>query len=215
MGLDAHDSRLVLIAGASSDSGRAVAAALVAGGAKVIAVGSDQRRLADTPAAARYECDLSSATSVETLASRVHDEHGPVDGVVHLVGGWRAGRADDDWAWLESRVVETFRNTSRAFHDDLAASSAGRLVMVSSTAVEKPTWSNANYSAAKAAAEAWALSAASGFAKGGSAASIIFVVRSLGTGEGDTTVETLAARVATVWDTPAAELNGARISLVP
>jgi NAD(P)-dependent dehydrogenase (short-subunit alcohol dehydrogenase family) len=188
-----------------------VSSALTDAGARVLAVGSSMRRLADTTAAARYECDLSSPSGVDSLASRIHAEHGPIDGVVHLVGGWRAGRADDDWAWLESRLVETFRNTSRAFYEDLKASSAGRLVMVSSTAVGAPTWGSANYSAAKAAAEAWSASAASGFAKGGTAASVILVVRSLGA-EG-TSVQDLAARISTLWGEPAAELNGTRITL--
>lgn len=209
------NDRLVLIAGASSDSGRAVATQLMADGARVIAVGSDRRRLANTPATARYECDLSSASAVDTMATRIRDEHGALDGLVHLVGGWRAGRADDDWAWLESRIVETFRNASRTFYDDLSQSSCGRLVMVSSTAVQSPTWSNANYVAAKSAAEAWAFSAASGFAKGGSAASVILVVRSLGDTDGATPVAALSTRVATLWDEPAAELNGVRIPLAP
>lgn len=208
-------ARLILIAGASSDSGRAVASRLMDDGARVIAVGSRLRRLADTPATARYECDLSSASAVDTMAGRIREEHGSIDGLVHLVGGWRAGRSDDDWAWLESRVVETFRNTSRAFYDDLSASTAGRLVMVSSTAVDKPTWSNANYAAAKAAAEAWARSAASGFAKAGTAASVILAVRALGDDDGSTPVDALAARIARLWDEPAADLNGARIPLVP
>lgn len=208
-------TRLILIAGASSDSGHAVATRLMDAGNRVIAVGSRLRRLSDTPATARYECDLSSASAVDMLAERVREEHGRLDGLVHLVGGWRAGRADDDWSWLMSRVVETLRNTSRAFYDDLAASQAGRLVMVSSTTVEKPTWSNANYAAAKAAAEAWARAAASGFAKGGVAASVILAVRSLGEAEGDTSVDALADRIATLWDEPAADLNGARITLRP
>lgn len=204
-------NRLILVAGASSDSGRAVATRLTDAGARVLAVSSRLRRLAETPAVSRYECDLSSPSGVDRLASRIHSEHGPVDGVVHLVGGWRAGRADDDWAWLESRVVETFRNTSRTFFEDLASSSAGRLVMISSTVVQSPTWSNANYAAAKSAAEAWGRGAASGFAKGGRAASVILVVRSLG--HDGTPVATLADRIATLWDEPAAELNGARIDL--
>lgn len=206
-------NRLVLVAGASSDSGRAVATALTDGGARVLAVGSSLRRLAETPAVSRYECDLSSWSRVTGLAERIHAEYGPIDGVVHLVGGWRAGRADDDWSWLQSRIVETFRNTSRAFYEDIAASTAGRLVMVSSTSVEKPGWGGANYAASKAAAEAWADSAAAGFAKGGSAASVILVVRSLGHGEDSTSVETLASRVATLWDEPASDLNGARLRL--
>ena len=204
-------NRLVLVAGASNDSGRAVATRLTDAGARVLAVGSDLRRLAETPAVSRYECDLASPRGVDSLASRIHAEHGPIDGVVHLVGGWRAGRADDDWAWLESRVVETFRNTSRAFFEDLKASPAGRLVMVSSTSVEVPTWSNANYVAAKSAAEAWARSAASGFAKGGTAASVILAVGSLG--PDGTPVGVLADRIVTLWDEPATELNGARFTL--
>lgn len=212
VGLDKLDQRLVLIAGASSESGRAVASTLTDAGARVILVGSSLRRLADIPAVARYECDLSSASRVESLASRIHSEHGTIDGLVHLVGGWRAGRADDDWAWLFSRVVETFRITSRTFFDDLVASEAGRLVMVSSTAVRAPSWGNANYIAAKAAAEAWALSAAAGFgAKAPAAASVILAVRSLG--ESGTPVEKLATRIATLWGEPASELNGARIDL--
>lgn len=203
--------RLILVAGASNDSGRAVARRLLDDGARVIAVGSDQRRLADVSATARYECDLSSASAVELLAGRIRAEHGPLDGVVHLVGGWRAGRADDDWVWLVSRVVETFRNVSRTFFPDLAAAAAGRLVMVSSTAVDSPTWSNANYVTAKAAAETWARAAASAFAKGGTAASVILAVRSLGP-EG-TSVEALAERIADLWARPAAELNGARLTL--
>ncbi len=206
-------SRLILVAGASSDSGRAVATALTDAGDRVLAVGTRMRHLAETPALSRYECDLSGASRVAGLAERIHSEHGSIDGVVHLVGGWRAGRADDDWAWLQSRVVETFRNTSRAFYEDLVASRAGRLVMVSSTAVEKPTWGNANYAAAKAAAEAWAEAAASGFAKGGTAASVILVVRALGSTDGATSHAALATRVATLWDEPAAELNGARLRL--
>ncbi len=206
-------SRLILVAGASNESGRAVATSLTNAGHRVLAVSSRLRNLAETPALSRYECDLSGASRVTGLAERIHAEHGPVDGVVHLVGGWRAGRADDDWAWLQSRVVETFRNVSRAFFDDLAASPAGRLVMVSSTVVATPTWANANYATAKAAAEAWAQAAAAGFAKGGTAASVIFVIRALGESEGATSVDALAARVATIWDEPAADLNGARLSL--
>ncbi|MDP1788791.1 MAG: SDR family NAD(P)-dependent oxidoreductase [Rhodoglobus sp.] len=207
--------RLVVIAGASSASGRAVAARLTDAGARVIAVGSNLGRLAAVDALARYECDLADPAAVDNLAATIRAEHGGVDGLVHLVGGWRAGRGDEDWAWLRERVVETFRNTSRSFFDDLVASAAGRLVIVSSTSVNKPTWGNANYSAAKSAAEAWARSAASGFVNGGTAASVIFVVRSLGDEEGATPHDVLAARVATLWDSSAADLNGARVSLVP
>ncbi len=85
--------------------------------------------------------------------------------------------------------------------------------MVSSSTVENPTWSNANYATAKAAAETWARAAASGFAKGGTAASVILVVRALGEGDGATPVAELADRIARLWREPAADLNGKRLPI--
>lgn len=205
--------RLIVIAGASSDSGRATARALADEGHRVVAVGSNAARLDAVTATARYECDLADAASVADLAARIHVEHGPVDGLAHLVGGWRAGQSDEDFAWLERRILTTLRNTTRAFRDDLSASSAGRLVIVSSTAVDRPTWGNANYVTVKAAAESWVATLASGWAKAGTAAAVTFVVKSLGAG--GTPVSELAKRVVALWDAPANELNGSRISLIP
>jgi hypothetical protein len=93
---------------------------------------------------------------------------GRVDGVIHLVGGWRGAKgitdqSDDDWDFLERNAVTTLRNVTRVFFDDLAASEAGRFAMVSSTAVSAPTAAGASYAAAKAAAEAWTLAVADGF----------------------------------------------------
>ncbi|MBK9159025.1 MAG: SDR family oxidoreductase [Propionibacteriaceae bacterium] len=146
----------VLIAGASSALGIASAAALESAGHDVIAVGSDAGRLDAVPARSREVCDLTDATQVQALATRV----GPLDGLLHLVGGWRgggglAGQSDDDWRWLETRIIGTLRNTTRAFLPALAASPVARIAIVSTTGLAKPTAGNANYLAAKAGAEAW------------------------------------------------------------
>ena len=205
--------RIVVIAGASSDSGKATALALQAAGARVVAVGSNAERLADVAADARFVCDLTDAAAVTALVATVRNEVGPADGLIHLVGGWRAGQDDESWEWLSSRIVTTLRNTSIAFRDDLRASTAGRFVIVSSSAVDAPTWSNANYAAAKAAAEAWVAALGSGWAKEGSAAAVTLVVRALGTNDGYTPVTTLADRIVGLWAASAAELNLARIRL--
>ena len=68
---------------------------------------------------------------------------GRIDGVIHLVGGWRGAKgitdqSDEDWDFLERSAVTTLRNVTRVFYDDLAASDAGRFAMVSSTAVAQP-----------------------------------------------------------------------------
>jgi 3-oxoacyl-[acyl-carrier protein] reductase len=197
----------VVVAGATSDSGRAVCSALATAGAHVIAVGSNADRLATVDAHERFVVDLEDAAAVTALATNVLD----VAGVIHLVGGWRIGQSDDDWDWLEARVLTTLRNTSRAFRDSLSAAPAGRFAIVSATAVDRPTWGNANYATLKSAAESWMRALASGWAKTGTAAAVSFVVSSLG--ESGTPVDVLAHAVVGLWESSATELNGTRILL--
>ena len=206
--------RTVLIAGATSTAGLAVASSLADAGARVVAVGSNlarlQRVLGVAPEAALYECDLTSWPAVTALASTI----GPIDGLIHLVGGWRgggglAGQTDEDWDFLHSHVVTTLRNTTRAFNAGLLASSAGRLAIVSSVSVDRPSAGGANYAAAKSAAETWVRAVGQGFAKAGdTAAAAIFVVRSLDGLEAE-----LATRVTGLWDAAAASVNNSRVVL--
>jgi 3-oxoacyl-[acyl-carrier protein] reductase len=192
--------RVVVVAGASSASGRAVAGALTAAGARVVAVGSDADRLGEVDAARREVCDLRDFGAVLELAGRIRGEEGAIDGLVHLVGGWRggnglAGQTDEDWDFLHERILTTLRNTTRAFADDLAASDAGRLAIVSSTAAQRPYPGGANYATAKLAAETWVRAVDRGFSKSGSAArSTIFVVSTLNGREGQ-----LADAVVDLW----------------
>jgi 3-oxoacyl-[acyl-carrier protein] reductase len=205
--------RVVVIAGASNDSGKAVADRLARDGVTVVALGTSAERLVSVQAAARIEVDLTDAAATLEAAAGILQQFGRIDGVVHLVGGWKGGQSDEDWGWLLRRNVDTLRNTTRAFREALLASGDGRFVMVSSTVVDKPTWSNANYAATKAAAEAWMLALARGWAKQQVAAATIFAVRSLGEGEGETSVAVLADRMASLWALSVDELNGARIPL--
>ncbi len=212
--------RTVLIAGATSKAGRTVAEALTAAGAKVVAVGSNRGRLDDLRGqvgdVATYVCDLADFAAVTELAERVRDEHGGIDGLIQLVGGWRgggglAGQTDEDWDFLHTNIVQTLRNTTRAFNDDLLASTAGRLAIVSSTSVAKPAAGGANYATAKAAAETWVRAVGQGFAKAEApAATTIFAVRGLDGLEGQ-----LADAVVALWDQDAASLNNSRHILQP
>jgi 3-oxoacyl-[acyl-carrier protein] reductase len=201
----------VVVTGATGEAGRAVCTALLAAGHSVVAVGSDLARLQTVDASARFVCDLTDAVATADLATRVRAEVGSVDGLVHLVGGWRAGHDPDDWDWLEPRLLTTLRLTTLAFHDDLAGSPSGRLVAIGSTSAAKPTWSGANYATLKTAADAWVASVASGWRKAGTAAAVTLLVTSLG--DGGTPVERVAKRIATLWSEDAAILNGSRIDL--
>ncbi|WP_349866146.1 SDR family NAD(P)-dependent oxidoreductase [Leifsonia sp. WHRI 6310E] len=210
--------RLVLIAGATSTSGEAVARALATAGATVLAVGTREEPLdalaAAVPGVDTRVCDLADRDAVAELAMRIHLKFGAVDGLIHLVGGWRGGggltgQSDEDWDFLE-RAFRTLRNTTRVFYDDLVASPAGRLAIVSSTAVDAPYAGGANYAAAKAAADAWTRAVAQGFRKEApDAAAVVFVVKTLAGLE-----EQLGEEVVRLWQSPAADVNGTRIPLV-
>lgn len=210
--------RLVLIAGATSTSGLAVARSLAAAGATVLAVGTRAEALeslaAAVPGVDTRVCDLSDRDAVAELAMRIHLKFGAIDGLVHLVGGWRGGggipgQSDEDWEFLE-RAFRTLRNTTRIFYDDLIASPAGRLAVVSSTAVDAPYAGGANYAAAKAAADAWTRAVAQGFAKQApDAAATVFVVKTLAGLE-----DRLGEEVVRLWSSDPAAVNGARIPLL-
>lgn len=202
---------VTVVTGATGDLGRAVCGALLTAGHVVVAVGSDADRLDSVDASLRLVCDLTDAAAVGDLATRVRAEVGAVDGLVHLVGGWRAGHETDDWDWLEPRILTTLRLATLAFHDDLTASLAGRLVTIGSTSAAKPTWGGANYATLKTAADAWVAAVASGWRKAGTAAAVTLVVTSVG--DGGTSVETIATRIATVWTENASMLNGTRVEL--
>ncbi|MHC6177006.1 SDR family NAD(P)-dependent oxidoreductase [Glutamicibacter endophyticus] len=221
-----NDSPLVLIAGATSPSGVASGRALAQSGARVLAVGSNAERLNERLdfATGRYVCDLADPEAVAQLAEQIHREHGPIDVLLHLVGGWRggkglAGQDDADFAFLTRQVLGTLRNTTKAFHEDLVASSAGRLAIISAEAVQNPTPSNANYGSVKAAAEYWLNAVARLFSKQApQSAAITWVVKALTDKTSDapagfTHADAVGAAAVELLGADAASINGARVHL--
>jgi NADP-dependent 3-hydroxy acid dehydrogenase YdfG len=217
--------RLVLLAGGTSDAGRAGARALLDADARVVVVGRDPGRLdalaAEVEGIAVETCDLEDESAVAALADRVHSAHGRVDGILHLVGGWRgggglAGQSDADYRFLE-RSLTALRHVTRTFDDDLRASTAGRLAIVSSTAAVRPLAGGANYAAVKAASEAWTRAVGQGFAKAArdagaeqTGAAVIFRVQSLAGLE-----DALAGAFVALWDDEASVWNDVIVELDP
>lgn len=208
-------NRTVVLAGATSAAGLAVASALLDAGARVVATGRSLDRLAPLrDLGAEVEiADATSLPEMQALAAGL----GTVDAVIPLVGGWRgggglAGQTDDDLRALLP-ALEAVRATSRAFDAALRASDAGRFAIVSSTAVGRPLAGGANYAAVKAASEAWARAVAQGFAKSARdaaeplrAASVVFRAKPLDPA-------TLAPRIVALWDDTADALNDRIVAL--
>lgn len=157
------EGRTIIVAGSTSAAGVAVVRTLSEAGARVAAVDILEDRVHELAAAydnvTGYVCNLADLNSVEELARSVRQDLGPTDGLIHLVGGWRGGegiqgQTEEDWDFLNTSVLTTLRNTSRAFHDDLVSSPAGRLAIVSAQSASSPTADGAAYAAVKSAAEA-------------------------------------------------------------
>jgi len=209
-------NRTVVLAGATSEAGVAAATALIDSGARVIATGRSQERLAALrDAGAQTEiADATSVADMQALAEKLDR----VDAVIPLVGGWRgggglAGQSDEDFEALLP-ALQAVRATSRAFDSAIRASDAGRFAIVSSTVVTRPLAGGANYAAMKAASEAWTRAVAQGYAKAARdagadlrAAAVIFRA------QGGLQADALARAVVALWDQDAVALNDTVITL--
>lgn len=244
MGNGALEGAVIAVAGAGGPAGRAALARLARAGAVVVGADNDPERLAAAVGAARDAAggasvtgepvDLLDLDSTRAWAERIEKDFGRVDGLVHLVGGWRGSETFtktslDDWDFLELLLVKTVQHTSLAFHEALQRSDRGRYVLISAAGATSPSAGNAAYAAGKAAAEAWTLALADYFRKAGgeggpTSAAAILVVKALvhdamraerpnAKFAGFTDVKDLAEAITGVWDEPAAEVNGQRLWL--
>lgn len=242
--MSALEGAVIAVAGAGGPAGRATLLRLAEAGATVVASDADAARLAEAVDAARYAhggatvigdtVDLLDLEATKGWAARTEKEFGRIDGLVHLVGGWRGSATFAetdlaDWDLLEQLLIRTVQHTTLAFQEGLQRSDRGRYLLISAAGASKPTAGNAAYSASKAAAEAWTLALGDAFRKAGgeqgpTSAAAILVVKALvhdamraerpnAKFAGFTDVKELAEAIAGVWERPAGEVNGTRLWL--
>lgn len=240
------DGAVVAVAGAGGPAGQAALLRLAEAGATVVAADADPQRLAEAVDAARFAhggatvtgdtVDLLDLDVTREWAARTEKEFGRVDGLVHLVGGWRGSATFAetdlaDWDALHHLLVRTVQHTSLAFEGALRRSGNGRYLLISAAGASRPTAGNAAYAAAKAAAEAWTLALGDAFRKAGGdgplpAAAAVLVVKALVNDQmraerpqakfaGFTDVKELAEAITGAWARPASEVNGNRLWLTP
>jgi len=104
--------------------------------------------------------DLLDVKQIAALRNQLSTDYGRIDGIVHLVGGWRGSPTLDvasvkNWITLAPPIVGTLATITAVFGEGIRTSDRGRIVMVTSTATRNPTAGNIAYASAKAAAEAW------------------------------------------------------------
>lgn len=230
------EDRVIAIAGVGGGLGPVIAERLVAEGAIVAGTDRSQEHLDSLAAGLNFPperwdgraVDLLDEDATRAWCAALVERFGRVDGLLHLVGGWRGGEPLheaplEDWALLHDLLIRTVQHTTRAFHDQLAGSAHGRFVLVSAKQAQRPTNANAAYASAKAAAEAWTLALADGFEPGGATANIIVVdailtpqMREESPGKEFPTftpAEDVAAAIAFLCSDAAAKMNGQRLPL--
>ena len=231
------DGCVIAIAGVGGGLGPLVAARLAEGGATVAGTDRSSEALesigSDLDIGERWDgraVDLLDEDAVRGWCVALVERFGRVDGLVHLVGGWRGGQPLHeaplaDWELLHDLLVRTVQHTTRNFHDQLAASAHGRFVLVSAKQAQSPSNTNAAYAAAKAAAEAWTLAFADGFEPGGATANIVVIdallTPRMRAEEPDkefptfTPAEHVAEAIAFLCSDAGETMNGQRLSLYP
>ena len=228
------EGRVIAVTGGAGNLGPTVVRRLAEEGSRTCVCGRDRESL--DALAAEIEQDLETdvvdlldgeATKAwaTDLAAR-HDGH--VDGLVHLVGGWRGGTPIEeaplaDWDVLSALLVRTLQHATQAFTPHLLASEYGRFAIVGAGQAQSPTHPNAAYASAKAAAETWTLALADRF-KGSGATANIVVIGAIVTEEMRaespdkdfstfTPAEEIAQAIAYLVSDDAASMNGQRVTL--
>jgi len=230
----ALDGRVIAVAGGAGNLGPTVVRRLADAGSRACVCGRDESGL-DALASeigAPIETDvvdlLDPAATKAWAADLAARHDGRVDGLVHLVGGWRGGAPIEDapledWEFLSGLLVRTVQHATQAFAPHLLESGRGRFVLISAGQAQAPTHANAVYAAAKAASETWTLALADRFRGSGSTANIVvvgaIVTPAMRAESPDkdfstfTPAEEIAEAIAYLCSDIAASMNGQRVTL--
>jgi NAD(P)-dependent dehydrogenase (short-subunit alcohol dehydrogenase family) len=236
--MGALDERVIAVAGVGGGLGPVVARRLAEAGATLALADIGVERIETAVeglgiAEDRLDMqgvDLLDAEAAVAWKDSIVERFGRVDGLLHLVGGWRGGDPIAtfdmaDYEWLHDLLVRTLQNATRAFHEALVGSGRGRFALVSSTQAQAPEGTNAAYAATKAAAESWTLALADSFAGSGATANVVVINAILTPGMRErnpgkeyptfTPAEQIADALVYLCSDAAGRMNGQRLSLHP
>ena len=151
---------MAVVTGAGSGIGRATAFELSRRGARLMVLDIDEVSAKETAAgcagpAFAYPADVADGATLDALAARVADEHGPVDLLVNNAGVGMTGPFLDttpaDWDWILGVNLRGVINGCRAFGPGLVRRGRGQVVNVASGLGFLPTPTEPAYVTTKAA----------------------------------------------------------------
>jgi NAD(P)-dependent dehydrogenase (short-subunit alcohol dehydrogenase family) len=157
---------IVLITGATGGLGRVAVPAFAADGARLALAGTDEGRLREVASDAGLQddrwspvvADLRDRAATRQAMADVQTRLGPIDVVLHLVGGYDAGAPvvdtdpDDLRRMLDQHLWTTF-NVTQATVPGMVERGWGRVMAVSTPTASDPTPKSAPYAVGKAAGE--------------------------------------------------------------
>lgn len=157
--MDRLSRRAVLVTGATGGIGRATAAALLAGGARVAVTGRDADRLAEVAlelgGVPAMPADLTDDPQVAAVVAEARDRLGRLDTLVNLAGmsipAPIAEMSVDDYAEVMDVNVRSAFLANKHFLGCVDPDAGGLIVSVSSVAGREPNATAPVYCAAKAA----------------------------------------------------------------
>jgi 3-oxoacyl-[acyl-carrier protein] reductase len=228
--------RVVAVAGATGGAGRAAAAAFATAGARLGLIGTDEARLSALAAELRLTKgrwhagvgDLTSPAGARGAVAPIAKALGPVEVLLHLVGGWTGGTptvevsTDDFDAMLGQHLYSTL-NMIQATVPGMLERGWGRVMAISTPLASEPGPRGGGYIAAKAAQEVLLRTLARDTAGTGVTANLIVVKTIDAKHERDsaptpknaswTTPEEVAEVMLFLASDAAATINGARVPL--
>jgi 3-oxoacyl-[acyl-carrier protein] reductase len=228
--------RVVVIPGATGAAGRAAAAAFAAEGCKVGLIGTDAAKLGSLAAGldladGRWHGaagDVTKADDVRRVVAEISEALGPVDVLVHVVGGWLGGipavelDPADVATSFDQHVFSTLHMV-QAVVPGMQKRGWGRVFAISQPLATEPGPRGGGYLMAKAAQEVMLRSLARDMAGTGVTANLLIVKTIDKDHERDrepttknaqwTTPEEIAAAMVMLCGDAAATINGGRIVL--
>ncbi|HEU4833480.1 MAG TPA: SDR family NAD(P)-dependent oxidoreductase [Pyrinomonadaceae bacterium] len=155
-----QQNRVVLITGSTGYLGRALARGFGAAGAMLFLTGRNKETLAELErelSARTLVADLTEENAASSVVNRVLEQAGHIDTLIinagTLADGLVAGLTDDEVARVyELNVMAAFRML-RAALKPMILNRSGNIVVISSTAAQRPGVGQSAYASSKAALE--------------------------------------------------------------